>query len=113
LKKDSLDITEADREKILETCRNISDSKIILTHGTDTMTETASKLSGIKDKVIVITGAMRPEKFSDSDAMFNIGVAVAAVQTLPPGIYIAMNGRVYNWDRVKRDRADGKFVESV
>ena len=110
LQKDSLEITDEDREKILQACKNIEGNRIIITHGTDTMVETAVRLSEIKDKTVVITGAMRPEKFSDSDAMFNIGVAVAAVQTLSPGVYIAMNGQIYEWDKVKRDMTTGQFV---
>jgi L-asparaginase len=89
--KDSLDLTETDRQKILETCKNNVNDKIIVTHGTDTMIETASKLSEIRDKTIIITGAMKPEKFSDSDAMFNVGAAVATAQALPHGVYIVMN----------------------
>lgn len=108
--KDSLDLTEEDREKILETCKSISSDKIIITHGTDTMIETASKLSGIKDKVVIITGAMKPEKFSDSDAMFNVGAAIIASQTLPPGIYITMNGQVYSWDKIQRNLETGQFI---
>ncbi|MFA5021477.1 MAG: asparaginase domain-containing protein [Patescibacteria group bacterium] len=111
LQKDSLDLTEADRQKILETGKSISNDKIIMTHGTDTMIETANKLSEIKDKTIVITGAMRPEKFSDSDAMFNVGAAVIALQTLPHGVYIVMNGKVYSYNKVKRDTETGQFVE--
>lgn len=111
LQKDSLDLTDSDREKILETCKRIIDDKIIMTHGTDTMIETATKVSEIKDKTIIITGAMRPEKFSDSDAMFNVGAAVIASQILPHGIYIAMNGKVYSWDKVKRNMETGQFVE--
>lgn len=111
LQKDSLDLTDEDRTTIHETCRNVIGDKIIVTHGTDTMIETASKLSEITNKTIIITGATRPEKFSDSDAMFNIGVAVAAVQTLPPGIYVAMSGKVYDWEKVKRDMETGKFIE--
>ena len=110
LQKDSLEITDEDRQKVLQACKDIESDRIIITHGTDTMIETAVKLSEIKDKTIVITGAMRPEKFSDSDAMFNIGVAVSAVQTLSSGIYVAMNGQIYKWDKVKRDMTTGQFI---
>lgn len=110
LQKDSLEITDEDRQKILQTCKDIEGDKIIITHGTDTMIETAVKLSEIKDKTIVITGAMRPEKFSDSDAMFNVGVSVSAVQTLSSGIYITMNGQIYEWDKVKRNMTTGQFI---
>ncbi|MGB4942793.1 MAG: asparaginase domain-containing protein [Candidatus Moraniibacteriota bacterium] len=110
LQKDSSDLTEEDREKILETCKSIPSDKIVVTHGTDTMIETAGKLSEVKDKTIIITGAMRPEKFSDSDAMFNVGAAVIAAQTLSHGIYITMNGKVYGWKEVKRNEETGQFV---
>lgn len=111
LKKDSLDITDTDREKILEACIKANNSKIIITHGTDTMLETAEKLKDLKEKVIVLTGAMRPEKFSDSDASFNIGTAIGAINLLEAGIYIAMNGRIYAWDKCKRNKETGQFVE--
>ena len=110
LQKDSLDLTDNDRESILLTCQKTACDKIIITHGTDTMIETASKLSCVKDKTVVITGAMRPERFSDSDAMFNVGTAVTAAQILPYGIYIAMNGRIYPWDKVKRNMETGQFT---
>lgn len=111
LKKDSLDITEKDREKIHETCKKANGNKIIVTHGTDTMMETAEKLSDIKDKVIILTGATKPEKFSDSDAQFNIGTAVGAVNVLNNGVHIAMNGRIYSWDSVERNLETGQFIE--
>jgi len=111
LKKDSLDITEKDREKIHETCKKVDGDKIIVTHGTDTMMETAEKLSDIKDKVIILTGATKPEKFSDSDAQFNIGTAVGAVNVLNNGVHIAMNGRIYPWDSVERNLETGQFIE--
>ena len=111
LKKDSLDITEKDREKIHETCKKANGDKIIVTHGTDTMMETAEKLSDIKDKVIILTGATKPEKFSDSDAQFNIGTAVGAVNVLNNGVHIAMNGRIYSWDSVERNLETGQFIE--
>lgn len=110
LQKDSSDITDSDRSKLLEFVASRKEDKIIITHGTDTMIKTAEILNVIVDKTIVITGAMRPEKFSDSDAPFNVGFAVAAVQILNPGVYIAMNGRVYNWDRCIRDD-DGSFSD--
>lgn len=111
LKKDSLDITNEDREKIYQVCKEINNNKIIITHGTDTMIETANKLSSIKGKVIILTGAMKPEKFSDSDASFNIGTATGAVNILNNGIYIVMNGRVYPWNKVKRNLETGQFIE--
>ena len=111
LKKDSLDITEDDRQKILDVCKKTKCDKIVITHGTDTMLETAKKLSPIKDKIIIITGAMRPERFSNSDAPINIGMAIGAVNILNNGIYIAMHGRVLRWDKCKRDMKTGQFVE--
>ena len=111
LKKDSSDLTEEDRERIYRVCVQADSQRIIITHGTDTMLETARSLSRIEGKVIVLTGAAKPERFSDSDAAFNIGTAVGASGVLKNGVYIAMNGRVYPWDRVKRDRETGQFVE--
>jgi len=110
LRKDSQEITYRDRKKIVTACNAAVADKIIVTHGTDTMIETAAALSGVPGKVIVLTGSMRPEKFSDSDAPFNIGVAVGAVQTLKPGVYITMNGWVYPWAKVARDYKTGQFV---
>ncbi len=110
LKKDSLDITEEDRNKILDTCRKVNSHKIVITHGTDTMIETAQKLSKIKNKTIILTGATKPEKFSDSDASFNVGTAIGAINILKDGVYIAMNGRIYPWDKVKRNLQTGQFV---
>ena len=111
LKKDSLDIREEDREKIYAACQNASSDKIIITHGTDTMIETAKKLSVIKNKTIILTGAMKPEKFSDSDASFSVGTAIGAINVLSNGVYIAMNGRIYPWNKVERNLETGQFVE--
>lgn len=97
LQKDSLDITNDDREIILSGVRSIENERIVITHGTDTIRLTAEKLLSIPDKTIVITGATLPEKFSDSDAMFNVGMAVAAVTILDKGVYVALNGRVMPW----------------
>ncbi len=110
LKKDSLEITGQDRQKIVDTCNNLDNQKIIISHGTDTMMDTAEKLSEIKGKTIVITGAMRPERFYNSDAPINIGVAIGAVNVLEKGVYIAMHGRIYPWDQVKRDPQTGQFI---
>jgi len=96
-KKDSLDLTDEDRQNISDKCQSLENDKIIITHGTDTFKKTAEKLSEIKDKVIVLTGAMKPEKFQNSDADFNIGVAVGAINFLENGIYIAIDGIVYKW----------------
>jgi len=111
LKKDSLDLTDEDREKIHETCQRLGTDKIVITHGTDTMLKTARKLSDIKNKVIVLTGAMKPEKFIDSDASFNVGTAIGAINILGNGVYIAMNGMIYHWDRVKREPRTGQFTK--
>lgn len=110
LKKDSLDLTEEDRQKIYDTCKKIKDSKIIITHGTDTMIKTAEKLSDIKDKAIILVGAMKPEKFTDSDAPFNIGTAIGAVNLLNRGVYIVMNGRVYEWNKCRENKTV-QFIE--
>lgn len=111
LKKDSLDFTDADRKKIFQACKKADATKIIITHGTDTMVETARVLSPIKNKAIILTGSRSPEKFIDSDAMFNIGVAVGLLNVINDGVYIAMNGRIYSWDNCKKDQKTGQFVE--
>jgi L-asparaginase len=108
-KKDSMDMTDEDRKKVCDACLKAG-NHVIITHGTDTMVQTAKVLSGIKDKTIILTGASSPSKFIDSDADFNLGMAVAAVQTLPPGVYVAMNGRVFQWDKVKK-LDSGHFVD--
>ena len=110
-KKDSTELTEEDREKIRNVCAKNTANKIVITHGTDTMIETAEKLSKIKDKTIVITGSMRPEKFSNTDADFNIGLGVGGVQTLPFGIYIAMHGTILLWDKITRNLETGQFIQ--
>jgi len=107
---DSLHMTEDDREAIAAQCRNARESRIVVTHGTDTIVETAAHLGRhIQDKTIVLTGAMVPYKFGSSDGMFNLGSALAFVQTLPRGVYIAMNGRWFAWDRVRKNREKGIF----
>ena len=109
--KDSLEMTPEDRELIRKACLGAVADKILITHGTDTMIETAKVLSTITDKVIVLTGASQPYRFRESDAEFNIGVAFGALNVLNSGIYITMNGRVYSWDSCEK-RADGCFVEN-
>ncbi len=107
---DSLDMSEADRRRIVERCREAPESRIVITHGTDTMVETAAHLGReALPKTIVLTGAMVPYKFGSSDGMFNLGSALAFVQTLPPGVYIAMNGRVFPWNGVRKNRRLGVF----
>lgn len=109
---DSLEMTGDDRELIAEHCRKSPEDKIIITHGTDTMAETAKLLAQkIKDKTIVLTGAMIPYKFGSSDGLFNLGSALAFVQTLPPGVYVAMNGRCFNGENVRKNRETGVFEE--
>ena len=109
---DSLEMTDDDRELIAEHCAKSPETKIIITHGTDTMAETAQLLSQkIKDKTIVLTGAMIPYKFGSSDGLFNLGSALAFVQTLPPGVYVAMNGRYFNASNVRKNKQTGVFEE--
>ena len=109
---DSLGITDNDRQIILQNCLNCNEDKIIITHGTDTMVETAQILSkNIRDKTIVLTGAMIPYTFGSSDGLFNLGSALAFVQVLPAGVYIAMNGRYFKYDNVKKNRKTGYFEE--
>ena len=110
LKKDSLEINDEDRLLILNKCKKAKESKIIITHGSDTMNITGNYLKEIKNKTIIITGAMRPERFSNSDADLNLGVAIGAVQSLSNGIYIAMNGLVIPHNKVKRDKDNGQFI---
>jgi L-asparaginase len=107
---DSLEMTEGDRRAIAAQCRNVRESRIVITHGTDTMVETAAHLGReVQGKTIVLTGAMIPYKFGSSDGLFNLGSALALVQTLPPGVYVAMNGRWFPWDRVRKNREQGIF----
>ncbi len=112
LKKDSLEITDEDRDKIKDMCKKTKNDKIIITHGTDTMLETAKAISEIKDKTIIITGAMRPERFSNSDAPINIGTAIGAINALENGVYIAMQGIVFRWDKCTRNMITGQFVST-
>lgn len=109
---DSRDMTDDDRLVIAQNCIKAREDRIIITHGTDTMVETAIVLGNqVKGKTIVLTGAMIPYTFSSSDGMFNLGSAFAFVQTLPPGVYIAMNGRCFTWDNVHKNRQIGEFEE--
>jgi L-asparaginase len=107
---DSLEMTAADRELIVSNCVQCEEACIVITHGTDTMVETAAALaSGVQGKTIVLTGAMIPFAFGSSDGLFNLGSALSFVQVLPPGVYLAMNGQHFAWDRVKKNRATGVF----
>jgi L-asparaginase len=111
---DSLDMSDADRATIVERCRHASETQIVITHGTDTMVETAKALATMVPtaKTIVLTGAMIPYAFGSSDGLFNLGSALSFVQTLPPGVYLAMNGRCFSWNRVRKNRQTGSF-ESI
>jgi L-asparaginase len=107
---DSLDISAAERDSIVEHCRTCVENQIVVTHGTDTMVETARALSRQHGaKTIVLTGAMIPYAFGSSDGLFNLGSALSFVQVLPPGVYIAMNGRWFPWNDVRKNRATGTF----
>jgi L-asparaginase len=109
---DSLEMTDADRELIAHNCADAPERHIVITHGTDTMVETARALAArVQGKTIVLTGAMVPFAFGSSDGLFNLGGAITAVQVLPPGVYVTMNGRVFPWDRVRKNRSTGVFEE--
>ncbi len=111
---DSLEMTDHDRELIARQCNQCGEDKIIITHGTDTMSETAKWLAAhVKDKTIILTGAMIPIKFGSSDGLFNLGSALAFAQTQPAGVYIAMNGRCFTWDNVRKNKQTGIFEEVV
>ena len=109
---DSLEMTDHDRELIAQQCNQCEESRIVITHGTDTMGETAKLLAEkVNDKTIVLTGAMIPIKFGSSDGLFNLGSALAFAQTLPAGVYVAMNGRYFHWDNVRKNKQTGIFEE--
>jgi len=109
---DSLEMTDEDRELIARQCIQCEEEKIVITHGTDTMADTAKLLaSEVKDKTVILTGAMIPIKFGSSDGLFNLGSALAFAQTLPHGVYVAMNGRYFNWDNVRKNKQTGMFEE--
>jgi L-asparaginase len=109
---DSLEMTDEDRELIAYQCNQCDEEKIVITHGTDTMAMTAKLLAEkVKDKTIILTGAMIPIKFGSSDGLFNLGSALAFAQTLSPGVYVAMNGRYFNWDNVRKNKQTGMFEE--
>ena|SRR5579875_2107015 len=109
---DSLEMTDDDRQLIAEHCLKSKEDKIIITHGTDTMAETAKVLTQkVKNKTVVLTGAMVPYKFGSSDGLFNLGSALAFVQTLPAGVYVAMNGRYFSGDNVRKNKLTGEFEE--
>jgi L-asparaginase len=110
---DSLEMTAEDRTLIVHQCNNCEESQIVITHGTDTMAETASIIAqSVTNKTIVLTGAMIPIKFGSSDGLFNLGSALAFAQSLPAGVYVAMNGRYFNWDNVRKNKQTGVFEET-
>ena len=107
---DSLDMTDRARAGIVEHCQTCAEERLVVTHGTDTMVETAAALApAVAGKTIVLTGAMIPYAFGSSDGLFNLGSALSLAQVLPPGVYIAMNGTPFAWDRVKKNRQSGVF----
>ena len=109
---DSLDMSNDDRELIAQNCLRTKEDKIVITHGTDTIVDTARVLAQkIKDKTIVLTGAIIPYKFGSSDGLFNLGSALAYAQTLPQGVFVAMNGRFFKWNNVKKNKKTGEFEE--
>ena len=111
--KDSLDLTDEDRQLIVSTVRETAGRHFLITHGTDTMLETARQLQQLTDKVIVLTGAIQPARLRSSDAFFNIGFALAAVQLLPDGTYVAMNGRIFTPERARKNAELGRFEETA
>jgi L-asparaginase len=107
---DSLEMTETDRELVVRNCQQCEETRIVVTHGTDTMIETAAALArALQGKTIVLTGAMIPYAFGSSDGLFNLGSALSFAQTLPPGVFIAMNGQHFAWDKVRKNRQTGVF----
>ena len=109
---DSLDMTDANRAHVAQVCADCIESRIVVTHGTDTMVETGAVIAGrVTGKTVVLTGAMIPYAFGSSDGLFNLGSALSLAQALPPGVYVAMNGRFFPWDRVRKNRETGVFEE--
>lgn len=107
---DSLEMTAADRQRVVAACAACTESQVVVTHGTDTMVDTARELAEhVGGKTIVLTGAMIPYAFGSSDGLFNLGSALSFVQTLPPGVYVAMNGRYFAWNNVRKNREIGMF----
>lgn len=110
MKKDSLELTDEDRETVRDAVLNCEAKQVLITHGTDTMAKTAEALQDIGDRTVVLTGAMQPARLRSTDAIFNVGFAIAAARMQPPGVYIAMNGRVFEAGHVRKDRGAGQFV---
>ena len=113
LKKDSLDMTDSDRELIHTECEKCSAEKILITHGTDTMIQTAALLAKIPNKTIVLTGSMRPLAFAETDAIFNLGTALGALSQCGPGVWIAFSGKIYPWNQCQKNRQTEKFEPLV
>ena len=111
-RKDSLELTDADREELFNIVSAIDNKSVVITHGTDTMTETAAVLKSIPSKTIVLLGALSPARFAESDAEFNLGMAFAIAQFATPGVYITMNGIVFVGDKARKDRVTGSFVSN-
>ena len=112
LRKDSLELTDADRDALYGCIAGLKSSRVVVTHGTDTMTVTAERLQAVQGKTIVLTGALTPARFTESDAPFNLGMAFAAAQTAPSGVFIVMNGEVFLAGAVRKDRAAGRFIRT-
>ena len=111
---DSTTITDEDRDIIAINCKKAKEDRILITHGTDTMVKTAKHIAkNVKDKTVVLTGAMVPYTFGSSDGLFNLGSALAYIQILPKGVYIVMNGRYFNWDNVRKNKKTGEFEEII
>jgi L-asparaginase len=109
---DSLDMTDADRALIVQQCLEAPEDRIVITHGTDTMTDTAAAVAAaVTGKTVVLTGAMVPYAFGSSDGLFNLGSAISFAQVLPPGVYLAMNGKCFLWNRVRKNRDRAEFEE--
>ncbi len=108
-KKDSMELTNDDRLELKTKCESLEENHIIITHGSDTLLETTKALSSIRNKTIILTAAMLPEKFKDSDASFNLGMSVAGVQVLEPGVYIAIHGYLASWEKLSRNMETGKY----
>lgn len=111
MRKDSLEMTDGDRDQIRQTVESSSADRIVITHGTDTMVETGRALAGIHGKTIVLTGAMQPARFRSTDALFNVASAITAAQTLPHGVYLAMNGRIFDPLTTRKNVAENRFEE--
>ncbi|MCJ2184426.1 asparaginase [Novosphingobium sp. 1949] len=111
LRKDSLELTDDDRALIARTIETAPEKRIVITHGSDTMTDTAKAVAAIAGKTVVLCGALSPARFADSDALFNLGMAFACAQSAAPGVWITMSGTVFDGLKVRKDRAAGKFVD--